>query len=330
MIPPLAPNFEAALRDVRAQRPHFRLAAAARLAAADGEERGPAIAGLSVLAADPLGPVRQSALEGLGELGDRDSLPVVLRAFEDRDLGARQAAVIAAGRIAPEETRQAILELLDDESPELRFSAVWTLSRRGLPAAADIEPGLRDDDSEVRALTAQSLAEIGATESCDAVALLLDDASDEVRFAAAKALASLGDARGAGVLRAALQNSSQTFDAAIALGDIEDEDALRALQKLARRRFGSPIVRAAAARALLKLGQSEGEEALCAILRSWRIEGRLYAVELVGELGLVSLLGELRTQLRKARPTELPVYREALRQLGTQSEEARALLASID
>ena len=41
--PPLAPNFEAALRDVQAQRPESRMAAAERLGHADGEERGPAL-----------------------------------------------------------------------------------------------------------------------------------------------------------------------------------------------------------------------------------------------------------------------------------------------
>ncbi len=306
------------------------MAAAARLANADDEERAPAIAGLAVLAADPIGSVRQTALEGLGELGDRDSLQLVLRAFEDPDLGARQAAVMAAAQIAPEETRDAIVELLTDEAPELRFSAVWTLSRRGLAAARDIEPGLRDADPEVRALTTLSLAEIGASELSDAVAQLLDDPSDSVRFSAAKALATLGDTRGTGILRAALQNPAQTFDAAIALGDIEDRDAQRALETLAGRRFASPILRAAAARALVKLGQPEGEQILGAILRSWRIEGRLYAVELIGELGLVSLLDQLGAQLRKASETELPVYRESLRQLSRTSEAARALLASID
>lgn len=306
------------------------MAAAARLANADGEERGPAIAGLVVLAADPIGSVRQTALEGLGELGDPNSLQLVLRAFEDHDLGARQAAVMAAAKIAPEEAREAIVELLDDERPELRFAAVWTLSRRGLLAARDIEPCLRDGDPEVRALTALSLAEIGASELSGGVAELLDDPSDSVRFAAAKALALLGDSRGAGILRAALQVPSQTFEAAIALGDLHDPEAQRALETLARRRFASPILRAAAARALVKLGQPEGERILGAILRSRRIEGRLYAVELIGELGLLSLLEPLRAQLRKARETELPVYRETLRQLSASSETARALLASID
>ena len=330
MLPPLAPSFEAALRDVRAQQPRFRLAAAARLAGAEGQERGPAIAGLSVLAADPVGSVRQAALEGLGVLGDRDALQIVLRAFEDQHLGARQAAVMASAQIAPEEAREAIIALLTDERPELRFSAVWTLSRLGQSASRDIERCLRDEDPEVRSLTATSLAEIGASDLTEAVAQLLDDPFDSVRFAAAKALATLGDARGAGILRTALQMPAQSFEAAIALGDIRDQEAQRELQQLARRRFASPILRAAAARALVKLGHPEGERILGAILRSWRIEARLYAVELVGELGLVSLLEDLEAQLRKARQSELPVYRETLRKLSAGSDAARALLSSID
>ena len=58
MIPPLAPTFDAALRDVRAQQPRFRGAAAVRLAEPPDERRDEAVQGLLTLAKDhPSGEV---------------------------------------------------------------------------------------------------------------------------------------------------------------------------------------------------------------------------------------------------------------------------------
>ncbi|MGB5416649.1 MAG: hypothetical protein WBN01_18600, partial [Polyangiales bacterium] len=62
---------------------------------------------------------------------------------------------------------------------------------------------------------------------------------------------------------------------------------------------------------------------------SWRIEARQYGVELVGELGLASLLPDVARALRKSRSVERPVYETTLEQLAPESEEAKVLLASL-
>jgi HEAT repeat protein len=329
VIPPLAPTFEAALRDVRAQQPRFRGAAAARLGEPTPERRDEAVQGLLVLAKDDVGAVREAAYESLGVLAAREGLSTLLDAFEDEHMGARQAAVLAAGRIAPEEGADAIAALLDDSRPEMRFSAIWTLSYLGADHSNRIAEGLRDQDEEVRLLTVQCLSELGATGSVDAMADLLRDPSDAVRFAAAAALAALGDARGAPVLRAALTRPDRAFPAAIALGDLADRDSLGALTRLASHPWRSPISRAAAARALVRLGDPAGTEVIRKIVRSWRIEARQYAVQLVGELGLSSLVPDLARAFRRSRKAERPVYETTLEQLASKSADARALLASL-
>jgi len=329
VIPPLAPTFEAALRDVRAQQPRFRGAAAARLGEPPPERRDEAVQGLLVLAKDDVGAVREAAYESLGTLGAIEGLGTLLEAFEDGHMGARQAAVLAVGRVAPEEGADAVAALLDDARPEMRFSAIWTLSYLGSGHGDRIAAALRDEDEEVRVLAVQCLGELGATGNADAIAGLLDDPSDAVRFVAATGLAALGDRRGAAMLRTGLSRPDRAFPAAIGLGDLEDRDSLDALIHLAKHRWRSPILRAAAARALVRLGDPAGIEVIRKLVGSWRIEARQYAVQLVGELELTSLVPDLARAYRKSRKAERAVYETALEQLAPKSAEAKALLASL-
>ena len=329
MIPPLAPTFEAALRDVRAQQPRFRCSAAAKLAEPPVDRRDEAVQGLLVLAKDEVGAVREAAYESLGALGAAEGLATLHEAFNDQHMGARQAAVLASGRVAAEEGVDAIATLLDDPRPEMRFSAIWTLSNLGAGHAGRIAQGLSDQDEEVRVLALECLGELGATGYADSMVALLEDPSDAVRFAAATALAALGNVKGAPTLRDALGRPDRAFPAAIGLGDLEDRDSLDALQHLATHRWRSPILRAAAARALVLLGDPVGIEVIRKLVRSWRIEARQYAVQLVGELGLTSLVPDLGRALRRSRKAERPVYEATLEQLAPKSAEAKTLLASL-
>lgn len=285
--------------------------------------------GLLVLAKDEMGAVREAAYESLGILVATEALGTLLDAFDDQHMSARQAAVLAAGRVAPEAAVDAIAALLDDARPEMRFSAIWTLSYLGAGNAGRIAGGLEDEDEEVRLLAVQCLGELGATECRDAIAELLDDSSDAVRFTAAAALAGLSDPRGAPTLRASLSQRDRAFPAAIGLGDLADRDSVGALMQLATHRWRSPISRAAAARGLVLLGDPAGIEVIRRMVRSWRIEARQYAVQLVGELGLISLVPDLARAFRRSRRAERAVYETTFEQLAPQSAEAKALLASL-
>lgn len=328
MIPPLAPTFEAALRDVHAQSPRFRLAAATRLSQPPTNRRDEAVEGLLALAGDANGGVRTVAFESLGVLEAVEAATLLRAAFDDEYADARQAAVLALGRVAPARA-EAIAALLTDPRPEMRFSAVWTLSHLGARHVDDIVRALRDDDPEVRLLAAECLADLEAKHHIEALAELLDDAVDSVRFGAATSLAALGDQRGAPALRAALARPDRAFAAAIGLGNLRDRDSHAELSRLASHRWRSPILRAAAARALVRIGDPEGSTIIRKLVRSWRIEARQYAVELVGELGLTSLVPDVARAFEKSQKLERRVYEKTLEQLAPASAEAAALLASM-
>ncbi|MGD8605916.1 MAG: HEAT repeat domain-containing protein [Myxococcales bacterium] len=329
MIPPLRPTFDAALRDVRAEDSRFRVAAASRLAEPPPERRDAAVRGLLALAEDPVGTVREAAFESLGVLEAKEGLSFLIEAFEDPHAGARQAAVLAAGRVAPERGADAIMRLLDDPRPEMRFAAIWTLSSLGEAHAPAVAQGLEDPDEELRLVALQCLGDLGANDYVDSMARLLDDPAHAVRFGAASALAALGDRRGASTLRAALRRSDLAFPAAIGLGDLADHDSADELRRLAQHRWRSPILRAAAARALVRLGDPLGIAVIRRLVRSWRIEARQYAVQLVGELGLTMLIPDLARALKRSRKAERPVYEATLEELASQSPEAVALLAHL-
>ena len=329
MIPPLRPTFDAALRDVRASQPRFRRAAAGRLAEPPDGRESEAAEGLRALARDPDGEVRALAFESIGLLQVADAEEVLLLGFDDRYPPARQAAVMALAQIAPERASDSIAPLLTDPRPEMRFSALWALSMLGPLHAARIAAALDDRDPEVRLAAARGRGARGVSAPADRLAQLLDDPDKSVGFAVATTLASLGDPRGAPLLRSALRDPERAFTAAMGLGDLRDSTSHGDLARLAKSWFGSPIVRAAAARALVRLGDAEGERVLGKLVRSWRIEARQYATELVGELELTNLVPELARNLRRCSAGERAVIRTALQTLASTSAEARALLASI-
>jgi HEAT repeat protein len=314
---------------VSAEHPRFRVAAAARLAEPPSEQRGAAIRGLLALAGDPSGAVREAAYESLGLIEAVEGLPLLLEALGDAHPEARQAALFAVRRIDPDRGAQAAAALLDDPRPEMRFASIWTLSSLGSPHASTIATALGDPDAEVRALALRCLSDLEAVEHADAMAVLLDDPVDAVRFGAASSLTSLGDRRGAATLRAALRSPDRAFPAAIGLGDLADHDSQAELRRLAKHRWRSPLLRAAAARALVRLGDPLGSAVIRDLVRSWRIEARQYAVQLVGELQLAALLPDVERALRRGRRAERSVYETTLERLAPVCPEAEALLASI-
>lgn len=326
LLPPLPPNFDAALRDVESRNAKFRLAAAHRLAAPPEGRESDACRGLIALANDELGPIRAVALRSLESLGEPGGLAVAKKRMDDEHDEVRQAALRAAAAIDPN-----ALEWLPEAArgplPEMRAQAVLAVAELGGTEHASpvLRRALCDDDSRVRGAAAVAVGELGLEMMDDMLAGLLDDAS-EVAFPAAVSLAELGDDRGEPVLIAALRDRYAGLDAAEALGEIATEAGLEALAYTAQRTFAPLLLKAAAGAALARRGDARGEPALGRVLNAWRADGRDYAVHAVGELGLEGLVPMLVRLAQRLRGADPAVLADALERFAGDHEEAvRAL-----
>ncbi len=299
-LPPLAPTFEAALRDIAARDPRFRLAAAERLAQPDPGREAEAVEALRTLTRDSLGPIRQAAVTALGLLGATGVSELIHACFDDEHAEVRQAAVTAAAALDDE--RSWLVPLLDDPRPEMRYQAVRALATHEPERAPDLEPRLHDGDARVASAAARALGELAP----DVPSAARDDLTGalgrpEVAFAAAVALAQLGDARGEPVLVRALADRLLALEAVEALARVASPAALDALAAHGGRLFAPLIVRAAIGAALARRGDRRGESVLARVLDAWRADGRDYAVHAVGELHLEALLPSLLRLARRLR-----------------------------
>jgi HEAT repeat protein len=336
LLPPLPPNFEAALRDVQGKRVESRLSAAERLGRADASERTRAIEGLCALSADPHPSVRATALAALGMLTAHEALQQVLAALHDASPEVRELAALAAAQIGGDEVVAAMRAALASPSPELRFQAVAALAELAPDhASRDLLPLLNDPDPEVRGQVVAGLSSLDETHLAGHFAGALDDEDASVRLEAALALAALDDKRGEAELLRALGARERLLEVPAALAELGCARAQEPLARMARSLFTAPHVRAAVGAALIRLGDERGLSALRRVLTGFRPDARSYAVELAGETRALGLLPQLVALIQRPRGVDAmtlvealvqfgpePAAQAALRQLGTRGDEA--------
>ncbi len=325
-LPPLPPTFDAALRDASSSTDRFRAAAAERLGDCPPGREEEARAALRHLADDRLGPIRELAIDSLAKVGTEADLEFIRARFDDPHVAVRQAAARTAADLDPNPGW--LEDLLADERPEMRFQAIRGLGERQPEVAALRLPALLDDpEPQVARAAALTLGDLGVHDATDALAQSLS--RPEVAQAAALALASLGDGRGEPILIAGLRDRGFVLEAVMALGNVASERGRAALAALAAGFFTPLLVRAAAGKALAQLGDRRGEEALGAVLRAWRADGRDYAVSAVGELRLTRLVPAITPLARRLRGTDPKVLADALQRLATIDAHAQRALVEL-
>lgn len=330
LLPPLPLKFEAALRDVRAQRPESRMAAAERLGRAEAEDRARAIDGLCALARDAHPGVRATALAAIGLIGGESELDVVFAALADEAREVREFAALAAAQIGGERALERLRAELENEAPEVRFQAVAGVAELAPEQAATwLTPLLGDRDAEVRAQVVCALGSLDAQHLVGHLAGALDDAAAEVRLEAALALARFADPRAEAPLLEALGRRHRVAEVARALSQLGCEHAREPLAALARGLFTAPHLRAELGAALVGLGDARGTLALKQVLRGLRSDARGYALELACEVDAVGVVPELVRLTRRPRGVDPTLAVEALARFQRASPEARAALAAL-
>ncbi len=335
-FPPLRPNYEAALRDVEAAEPKMRALAAERLGDLRGSEsvagaRDRAVTGLVKLGDDADATVRTMAIASLGKLGDARAIEIVLARFADAEGSVREAAVMAAGEIGGEQAREALRKALGHERADVRFQAVAAYAAvAGEDARAALSVALGDDDPLVRQSAIESLTTLGPSEdACTRIARLLTDRDEDVADEAAIALGQMGDRRGVKRL-AKLAVGHRGFEAMAAIGDVGARGELDApevsdvLDALAGALLKPLLVKAAAATALIRIGDPRGDAHFRATFGAFRNDARTYCVEVIGELKLSGYADDVVALLGRPRGAEPAAIVRALSRLAPSSDVARA------
>jgi HEAT repeat protein len=261
VIPSHEITLEAALRDLDHPKPEVRARAAGALGSCEEEDRAQAAAALRRALGDERGEVRYAAAMSLAELCDAGALDELVGQLEDGDPRAREAAAIALGKSgARDRVWQPLCAALFDGPPEVRFQAAASLGEldAGL-AAPHLLRALTDTDPEVRGSAACALGEAPPSpEASSALAGLLGDRFEEPRFEAAYTLARYRDRRATPILLKFLADPGRAYDAACALGLLDDPQATEPLRRLLRRWFAPALVKVRVAEALARLGAAEG------------------------------------------------------------------------
>jgi HEAT repeat protein len=255
-------TLEAALRDLGSPDTRVRVQAADALAgpweaqsgATAGADREVARQALCRALRDQRHEVRASAAIALGLLGDPASVPELIDKLVDGNPAARQSAAIALGQLGDPAAVAPLLEQLQVGPADLRFQAARSLAE--IAPAAAFEPlcaALADKDPEVRESVAEALAVVGDARAAGWLAPLISDKRAATRFAVAMALATFHDPRGVDVLLEALGDDARAYDAVEGLELAGDPRAVPRLDGLARKLFGSPVVKRRAAAAINEL-----------------------------------------------------------------------------
>lgn len=231
----------------------------------------------------------------------------------------RRAALDVLGHLAehrgvdlPPSVAERARALVEDPSPEVRAEAAASLAlipARGpqdLDARARVLSGRLDDPSaEVRQEAAAALGDLrqmGGQVSDEARARLADTLTDRdprVRFEAAFALASLGDRRARPTLEVSLTEPQRRLDAIEGLARLGDPAALPRLERLTNRLLIPWVDRLAGLAARARLGDASARARIIDQVAARRWEARVYAVALVGELGLTEGLEAVRSRAAK-------------------------------
>ncbi|MBN8614988.1 MAG: HEAT repeat domain-containing protein, partial [Deltaproteobacteria bacterium] len=252
-----------------------------------------------------------------------------------------EAAVMAAGEIGGEQAREALRKAVGHERADVRFQAVAAYAAvAGEDARAAISVALGDDDPLVRQSAIESLTTLDPSEdACTRIARLLTDREEDVADEAAIALGQLGDRRGLSRLTK-LAVGPRGFEAMAAIGDLggrfdlKGSDTTNVLDTLAGALLKPLLVKAAAATALIRLGDPRGDAHFRAVLDAFRNDARTYCVEVIGELRLAAYASDVVAMLDRPRGAEPAAIVRALSRLKDASDVARSafdgLLARTD
>jgi HEAT repeat protein len=228
---------------------------------------------------------RRAAVAALGRIGNRQSVPALIRALDDPELTVEAADALA--RIGDTRPYERLLQLLSSNRGAVRRAAIGALHSLGHPRMPeDVKRLLLDSNMHVRECAIRIAGYFGYPECGDLLLQAIHDADENVRRAAVENLPYLEENRVLSVLQTALHDESPRIRAAAAqsLGHLESvasvPDLMRAMAD------ADEWVRYYTARALGQIRSPESIDTLAAALREdSAAQVRIAAADALGSIG---------------------------------------------
>ncbi|HBC86996.1 MAG TPA: hypothetical protein DCZ94_08590 [Lentisphaeria bacterium] len=173
----------------------------------------------------------------------------------------------------------------------------------GIAAAVPLIASLRDDDDEIRAVSAEILGSLGDKRAVAPLIECLMDKDWHVRQQSAKALGILKDKKTIDPLVGCLNDSSRDvrLEAVGALKSIADERAFHPLVKSLK--DSDPSVRSEAIKALIMTGGENSVEPFLEYLKDPNSESKVEVIRALGVLGDKKAVGQLILLLKSKDKT---------------------------
>lgn len=155
--------------------------------------------------------IRAASVQALGRRGESRSVPIIVRALDDKSETVRMYAVISLRALNAKSQANALAPLIADPDPFVRAEALRShLQLVGADSFHELVESLKDPDYRVRATSAECLGElakvVGTGKVVPHLVLTLADSNKVVRMYTARALGEAGDENASGPLRALLND----------------------------------------------------------------------------------------------------------------------------
>ncbi|MBR8837738.1 MAG: HEAT repeat domain-containing protein, partial [Stigonema ocellatum SAG 48.90 = DSM 106950] len=235
--------------------------------------------------------VRTRAAEALGEIKDSQAVAALIQALNDEDSDVRYSAANALGEIKDTQTVAALIQALNHEDYYVRRIAAEALGKiKDTQTVAALIQALNHQYSDVRSRAAYALGEIKDSQAVAALIQALNDEDSHVRSRAADALGEIKDTQAVAALIQALNHEDYyvRYSAANALGEIKDTQAVAALIQALNDEDSH--VRRIAAEALGKIKDTQAVAALIQALNHEDSDVRTRAAYALGEIGSSEIL----------------------------------------
>jgi HEAT repeat protein len=138
--------------------------------------------------------IREESAHALGGIQDRAAVPHLIKLFSDNDRDVRREAVCAIYDIDAREAIPDLIRLLNDSEQAIRCFTVYTLGKFNAKEAIPYLVNLLSNESSnsVRGESAEVLADLDAREAIPQIINLLKDSNRHIRQHAVSAIGKLG------------------------------------------------------------------------------------------------------------------------------------------